>query len=92
MTDSLIDEIRDEQSNSLELSDKLSEYEEMIDYLYEQLDCKDRDYQSVIEYIDLFYAEDAATMVPRVISKHYVCNKDGKGNYACLCHIVINFF
>ena len=80
LTDSLIDEIRDEQSNSLELSNKLSEYEEMIDYLYEELDCKDRDYQSVIEYIDLFYAEDAAAMVPCAISKHYVCNKDGKGD------------
>jgi hypothetical protein len=62
----------------------------MIDCLYEEWDCKDRDYQSIIEYVDLFYAEDAAAMVPRTISKHYVRNKDGKGNYACLCHIVIN--
>ena len=52
----------------------------MIDYLYEELDCKDQDYKSVIEYIDLFYAEDASAMAPRAISKHYVCNKDGKGD------------
>ncbi len=52
----------------------------MIDYLYEELDFKDQDYQSVIDYIGLFYAEDASAMVPHAISKHYVCNQDGKGD------------
>ena len=78
LTDSLINEIRDEQSNSLELNNKLLEYEEMIDYLYEELDCKDRDYQSIIEDIDLFYAEDAAAMVPRAISKPMFVIKMGR--------------
>ena len=56
----------------------LKQSQEMIDYLYSRLEEQERDFNQIVAYIDKYYSEEAAQ--PKVIAKHYVRNRDGKGN------------
>jgi hypothetical protein len=55
MYDALKDEVRDQQSTSIELRQQLEEYEETIEYLYDKIDNMQSDFDSVISYVDLYY-------------------------------------
>ena len=54
----------------------------MIDYLYNRLEEQQNDFNQVVQYIDKYYAEEAAQ--PKCIAKHWVSNKDGKGGVYCI--------
>ncbi len=73
------DGYRDEQLNAMELQCQVNEYEVMIDYLYEEMDKRERDFDSIVKYIDQYYTEASYNSKPRVICKHYVPNREGRG-------------
>jgi hypothetical protein len=91
IAESLHDGYQNEQLNVIELQHQVNEYEAMIDYLYEEMDKREHDFDSIVKYIDHFYIEESYNSKPRVIRKHYVPNHDGKGEshsyYSCCTYI-----
>ncbi len=86
----LKDEVRDKELRVSELELEVSEFSSIVDYLYEQVDQQRQDFDSIVEYIDKYYAEEMPK--PKLIAKHYVPNKDGKGKTHCfvdLCFILL---
>ena len=79
MYDALKDEVRDQQSTSLELRQRLEEYEATIDYLYNKIDNIQSDFDAIISYIDLYYEEERSAWEPLYVSKHQVPNRNCKG-------------
>ena len=79
MYDALKDEVRDQQSTSIELRQQLEEYEETIEYLYDKIDNMQSDFDSVISYVDLYYEKEISAREPLYVSKHQVPNRNCKG-------------
>ena len=79
MYDALKDEVRDQQSTSIELRQQLEEYEETIEYLYDKIDNMQSDFDSVISYVDLYYEKEVSAREPLYVSKHQVPNRNCKG-------------
>lgn len=79
MYDALKDEVRDQQSTSIELRQQLEEYEETIEYLYDKIDNMQSDFDSVISYVDLYYEKEVSEREPLYVSKHQVPNRNCKG-------------
>jgi chromosome segregation ATPase len=77
LSDSLNNEVCDSDKLMAKLHMEASEYEEVIDYLYDEQSQMQQDFDQIVHYIDQWYKEDAPP--PRHIAKHYVPNKDGKG-------------
>ena len=86
MYDALKDEVRDQQSTSIELRQKLEEYEATIDNLYNIIDNMQSDFDAIIRYIDLYYKEEMSGREPLYISKHQVPNRNCKGMKCFLSH------
>ncbi len=82
----LQDEIRDSDLLVSELKVQVSDLSSIVDYLYDELDRQHDDFDSIVNYIDKYYAEEMAK--PKMIAKHYVPNKDGKGKTSDIiqCH------
>ena len=51
----------------------------MLDYLSDELDHQRHDFDTVIEYIDMYYNEQIEAMKTNTIAKHNVPNRSGKG-------------
>jgi signal transduction histidine kinase len=72
LNDSLTDEIRDIQCSMHELCERITEYKEMLDY-------QRHDFDTVFEYVDMYYNEQIEAMKSNTIAKHNVPNRSGKG-------------
>lgn len=75
----LKDEVREGELNTLELQIQVNEFSKMIDYLYDKLDESRADFDAVVRYIDTYYTEQLDALKPKMIAKHYVANRSGKG-------------
>jgi chromosome segregation ATPase len=73
----LQDEVRDSDLLVSELKVQVSDLSSIVDSLYDELDCQCDDFDSIVNYIHKYYAEEMAKL--KLIAKHYVPNKDGKG-------------
>jgi hypothetical protein len=82
LSDSLNNEVCDNERLVAKLHMQASEYEEVIDYLYDEQSQMQQNFDQIVHYIDQWYKED--TPQPRPIAKHYVPNKDGKGTILSL--------
>jgi chromosome segregation ATPase len=76
----LKDEVREGELTTLELQMQVDEFSETIDYLYERLEEGRADFDAVVQYIDKYYMEELDRMKPKMIAKHLVMNRSGKGD------------
>ena len=82
LSDSLNNEVCDSDKLMAKLHMQASEYEEVIDYLYDEQSQMQQNFDQIVRYIDQWYKED--TPQPRPNANHYVPNKDGKGTILSL--------
>lgn len=79
LNDVLTDEIRDSQVSS----DKVGEYEEVIDYLSREIEDQQREFDDILTFIDHCSRVDSDSEQekpqPKKIAKHYVPNRSGRG-------------
>jgi hypothetical protein len=80
LANELNNEVRDSSLTQQQLELENEEYKATIEYLYDYLDEQQRDFNSIVKYIDKYYAEEATS--PKPIAKHYVPNKSGGGKHA----------
>lgn len=75
LTGELKDELRDGELATKDLTNELEECREAIDYLYDERERMQTDFNSIIEYLDEYAS-------PKPIAKHYVPNRNGRGVHA----------
>eukprot|EP00956_Cyclotella_meneghiniana_P002231 scaffold2510_cov65-Cyclotella_meneghiniana.AAC.1 len=78
----LTDEVRDAQLNEKSYREKVEEYGEIIEYLSQQLEDQESEFDDILQFIDSCVGNTACEPTPRVIAKHYVPNKRGGGKHA----------
>lgn len=77
IAESLHDWYCKERLNAIDLQHQMNEYEAIIDYLYEEMDKREHDFNSMVKYVDHYYTKESYNSKPIEISKHYVPNCDG---------------
>ena len=79
LNDVLTDEIRDSEVSS----EKVEEYEEVIDYLSREIEDQQREFDDILAFIDHCSCVDSDSEQvkpqPKKIAKHYVPNRSGRG-------------
>ena len=97
---SLKEDICFEEANVIDLKEKVTEYEQVIDAMQAQMDDENDHYDNVIAYMEHYYEDYVATLSPRYIKKHWVNNeKRGKLTIlgitfvnACCANHLLNVF
>jgi hypothetical protein len=83
---SLIDEVRDKHNYMKSLEDKVSEYEDALDFMSNQYEDQEEEFIDIIACIDNFYSNEMTKLSPLFIKKHMVNNKKYKGAVSLLSH------
>jgi chromosome segregation ATPase len=90
---SLIDEVRDKHNYMKSLEDKVSEYEDALDFMSNQYEDQEEEFTDIIACIDNFYSNEMTKLSPLFIKKHMVNNKKYKGavSLLSLIHLMLSF-
>ena len=86
----LKDEINDENNVISDLHSKVDEYDVIIDCMEWEYEAKCNEHRTEISTIKAYYEEIIRKQSPRHVMKHWVKNKESRGNY--IASLILSIF